>query len=93
MELSANFLRIKLQLRRLTGFSICTSAMASEIASALCDYELWFLWYFVKYFKRVPHILKLLISVICGALRDLVAFVQFKKREKHPWRSVLPYIG
>ena len=26
--------------------------------------------------------------IICGALRDLVAFVQFKKREKHPWRSV-----
>ena len=24
---------------------------------------------------------------IC-ALRDLVPFVQFKKREKHPWRSV-----
>ena len=23
-----------------------------------------------------------------GALRDLVAFSQFKKREKHPWRSV-----
>ena len=23
-----------------------------------------------------------------GALRDMVAFVQFKKREKHPWRSV-----
>ena len=23
-----------------------------------------------------------------GALRDLVPFVQFKKREKHPWRSV-----
>ena len=22
-----------------------------------------------------------------GALRDFVAFVQFKKREKHPWRS------
>ena len=22
------------------------------------------------------------------ALRDLVTFVQFKKREKHPWRSV-----
>ena len=21
-------------------------------------------------------------------LRDLVPFVQFKKREKHPWRSV-----
>ena len=25
---------------------------------------------------------------ICGALRDLVPFAQFKKREKHPWRSV-----
>ena len=25
---------------------------------------------------------------ICGALHDLVAFVQFKKGEKHPWRSV-----
>ena len=24
----------------------------------------------------------------CGALRDLVQFVQFKKREKDPWRSV-----
>ena len=25
---------------------------------------------------------------MCDALRDLVAFVQFKKHEKHPWRSV-----
>ena len=25
---------------------------------------------------------------ICGALPDLVPFVQFKKCEKHPWRSV-----
>ena len=24
----------------------------------------------------------------CDALRDLVPVVQFKKREKHPWRSV-----
>ena len=24
----------------------------------------------------------------CDALHDLVPFVQFKKREKHPWRSV-----
>ena len=23
-----------------------------------------------------------------GALRDLMPFVQFKKRKKHPWRSV-----
>ena len=26
--------------------------------------------------------------MICDALRDLVPFVQFKKREKHAWRSV-----
>ena len=25
--------------------------------------------------------------VICDALRDLVPFVQFEKRERHPWRS------
>ena len=24
----------------------------------------------------------------CDALRDLVPFVQIKKREKHPWRSI-----
>ena len=26
--------------------------------------------------------------LLCDALRDLVPFVQFKKPEKHPWRSV-----
>ena len=26
--------------------------------------------------------------LICNALRDLVPFVQFKKLEKNPWRSV-----
>ena len=25
---------------------------------------------------------------MCGALRDLVAFAQFNKREKHSWMSV-----
>ena len=25
---------------------------------------------------------------ICDALRDLVPYVQFKKREKHSWRNV-----
>ena len=25
---------------------------------------------------------------MCDALRNLVPFVQFKKREKHQWRSV-----
>ena len=27
------------------------------------------------------------LPIFCDALRDLVPFVQFKKREKHPWRS------
>ena len=27
-------------------------------------------------------------SCICDALRDLVPFIKFKKREKHTWRSV-----
>ena len=31
--------------------------------------------------------LLLLVKIICDALRDLVPFAQFKKREKHPWRS------
>ena len=26
---------------------------------------------------------------MCDALRDLVPFVQFKKREKHPWTNVI----
>ena len=25
---------------------------------------------------------------ICDAFHDLVPFIQFKKREKHPWRNV-----
>ena len=29
-----------------------------------------------------------ILFLICDALRDLVAFVQFKKREKYPWRGV-----
>ena len=29
------------------------------------------------------------LQQICDVLRDLVPFVQFKKREKHPWRSVI----
>ena len=30
----------------------------------------------------------MLLWYTCDALRDLVPFVQFKKREKQPWRSV-----
>ena len=28
------------------------------------------------------------VTNTCDALRDLVPILQFKKREKHPWRSV-----
>ena len=28
------------------------------------------------------------MKTIYDALRDLVPFVQFKKRKKHPWKSV-----
>ena len=34
------------------------------------------------------HLVFMMLSVgICDALRDLVPFVQFKNRDKHPWRS------
>ena len=36
--------------------------------------------------KNSYKIVKNLIK--CGTLRDFVAFVQFRKREKQPWRSV-----
>ena len=29
-----------------------------------------------------------ILKVLCDSLRDLVPFVQFKEREKHPWKSV-----
>ena len=32
--------------------------------------------------------IRYLLTLICDALRDLVPCAQFKKREKHPWRSV-----
>ena len=35
-----------------------------------------------------PFLNTFLNTHICGALRDLASFAQFKKREKHPWRSV-----
>ena len=47
--------------------------------------------YFCCTFSKI-HIIEAFlyccIIVICGALRDLVPFVQFRKRGKHPWRSV-----
>ena len=32
------------------------------------------------------------VSYIYDALRDLVPFIQFKKREKHPWKSVTLHV-
>ena len=40
---------------------------------------------FTKLFKSMSD---LPLLNMCGVLRDLVLFVQFKKREKHPWRSI-----
>ena len=39
------------------------------------------------YPKKIPFGISLK-AYTCGALRDLVAFVQFKNRKKHPWRRV-----
>ena len=43
----------------------------------------------------IPFQEKLLVAIptdfwfiVCDVLRDFVPFVQFKKREKHPWRNV-----
>ena len=37
--------------------------------------------------SSVTDVFKVLWPIF-GALSDLVPFVQFKKRKKHPWRSV-----
>ena len=43
----------------------------------------------IQYVTNKTRFLRCLcIHIICDALRDLVSFVQFKKCEKHPWRSV-----
>ena len=36
----------------------------------------------------VSTLLDMWTGMICDALHDLVSIVQFKKREKHPWKSV-----
>ena len=52
-------------------------------------------WQIEKSLDSVPsppnltnNFLGILPKTIRDALRDLVPFVQFKKREKHPWSSV-----
>ena len=46
---------------------------------------IWGMWTgYHKFLKQDPEI----EIQMCGALRVLVPCAQFKKREKHPWRSV-----
>ena len=47
-----------------------------------CKVENWYSSSYVQYFSKRRFL------DICDALRDLVPFVQFKKREKHPRRIV-----
>ena len=42
----------------------------------------------MKMLQYIVLRLFLIESYICDALRDLLPFAQFKKREKCPWRSV-----
>ena len=45
--------------------------------------------FFIKYNTGLNEFIEdFYIQLICDVLRDLVSFVQFKKREKHPRRSV-----
>ena len=37
---------------------------------------------------KFGHMIQYYIKNICDALRNLEPYVQLKKREKHPWRSV-----
>ena len=42
----------------------------------------------LKVKELFDHILSIKEVIICDNLHDLVPFVQFKKREKRPWKSV-----
>ena len=43
---------------------------------------------FAEIYRFMMHLLCFYYQDVCGALRDLVPFVQFKKLEKHSWRNV-----
>ena len=40
-------------------------------------------------FKYLTNESLIIVSCTSDALRDLILFMQFKKREKHPWRKVI----
>ena len=68
--------------------------MQESFATILVLYLLRFAWSLLRIFKNSQTTglydmqLSITICQICGALRDLVLFVQFEKREKHPSKSV-----
>ena len=41
-----------------------------------------------NYHPSPPGLTSRILLFVCDALHDLVQFVQFNKREKHPWRSL-----
>ena len=45
-------------------------------------------WELIWFFELDICYNNTIFTLIYGALRDLVPFVQYKKREKHPWRMV-----
>ena len=42
----------------------------------------------IKNFRMTITFILLSSLNLCDALQNLVPFAQFKKREKHPWRSI-----
>ena len=40
------------------------------------------------FFVALPILFQFAQNNICCVLRDFIPFVQFNKREKHPWRSI-----
>ena len=69
---------VKIERELEVSFTVCLYVQTSPKEKLIH-----FLW---VYSYDSPSKLKKMFD--CDALRDLVPFVRFKKREKHPWRSV-----
>ena len=67
-------------------FFFCRSIKAKSRFRFFLMFASW-IWLSRKIASVVPRP-AMNLNCICNALRGLVPFVQFKKREKHPWRSV-----
>ena len=63
---------------------------SSSYGQTLCGYiwDAWCIYSCLTFLTANNETVTHYLEIICGALRDLVPFVQFKKREKHPWRSI-----